>query len=70
MDAAQIRKQIEQDFQNLATFDAGHISVTVADDIVILKGRVGTWAEYDEAELVALGAPGVRRVQNLLGISP
>lgn len=70
MESSEIRDRIEKDFRNLATVDAGHISVIVKDDTVVLKGHVGNWAEYDEAELVALGAPGVRRVQNLLGISP
>lgn len=70
MEASEIRERIEKDFRNLAAVDAAHISVNVHDDTVVLKGRVGNWAEYDQAELVALGTPGVRRVQNLLGISP
>lgn len=70
MNASEIQEQIRHDLDILATFDAGHVSVTVTDGTVVLKGHVGTWAEYDEAEMVALGAPGVRSVQNLLGISP
>ncbi len=70
MEASEIKARIEHDFANLAAVDAQHILVNVQDDTVTLKGRVGTWAEYDQAELVALGSPGVRRVKNLLGISP
>ncbi|HET9096795.1 MAG TPA: BON domain-containing protein [Candidatus Baltobacteraceae bacterium] len=70
MNALEIAQQIEHDFHNLSTFEGGHIAVSVTGDTVVLKGHVGTWAEYDEAEVVALGAPGVRRVENLLGISP
>lgn len=70
MDAVDIRKQIEHDFHNLSTFEPGHVTVSVTDGTVVLKGHVGTWAEYDEAEVVALGVPGVRRVENLLSISP
>lgn len=70
MEALDIKQRIEHDFYNIAAVDAQHVQVSVDDDVVTLKGRVGTWAEYDQAELVALGAPGVRRVRNLLGISP
>lgn len=70
MNALEIQQQIEHDFHNLSTFEGGHVTVSVTDGTVVLKGHVGTWAEYDEAEVVALGAPGVRRVENLLGISP
>jgi osmotically-inducible protein OsmY len=70
MEASEIKQRIEHDFCNIAAVDAQHILVCVDQDIVTLKGRVGTWAEYDQAELVALGAPGVRGVRNLLGISP
>lgn len=70
MDTSQIQEQVLQDFRNLATFDPGRISVSVEEGTVVLKGHVDTWADYEEAELVALGVPGVRRVRNLLGISP
>jgi osmotically-inducible protein OsmY len=38
--------------------------------VVILRGAVHSWAEREEAERAAWAAPGVKRVQNLITVSP
>jgi len=47
-----------------AQVDAEKISVEATDDKVILRGNVRTWAERQEAERAAWGAPGVSEVRN------
>jgi osmotically-inducible protein OsmY len=48
--------------------DAKRITVEVDGDSVILKGTVKSWAEREEAERAAWGAPGVASVDNRITI--
>jgi hypothetical protein len=41
-----------------------------AGDVVTLTGHVGTWLQRDIAERAAAGAPGIRRVDNLITVEP
>jgi osmotically-inducible protein OsmY len=49
-----------------AEVDARGIQVDAKDSMITLRGRVRTWAERDEAERAAWGAPGVLAVKDEL----
>ena len=60
-----------------AVVDAEHHSAAeittrlhAAGDVVTLTGHVGTWLQRDIAERAAAGAPGIRRVDNLITVEP
>jgi osmotically-inducible protein OsmY len=67
---AEIKHRIEEAFRRSAELDASRITVEVDGSTVILKGTVRSWAERQEAERAAWGAPGVTKVENRIVISP
>lgn len=68
VEPAAIKEQIEQAFLRNAELDAGRVSVDARGAEVILKGEVGSWAEYGAAEDAAWAAPGVHSVRNELTV--
>jgi len=46
------------------------VTAHAAGDVVTLTGHVGTWLQRDIAERAAAGAPGIRRVDNLITVEP
>ena len=62
--ASDIKIKIEKALERAAEVDAQRITVEAHDHKVILRGKVTTWAEREEAERAAWKAPGVSDVQN------
>ncbi len=67
--AYKVKEEVESALKRAAEVDAGRIKVNVVDDKVVLRGRVSSWAERDEAERAAWSAPGVRSVEDHLVVA-
>jgi osmotically-inducible protein OsmY len=64
-----LKKKIEQAILRTAEIDAKNIKVEVQDGSVILKGKVHSWFEKEEAKREAWLAPGVHEVVDKLDIA-
>ncbi len=64
-----VKKKIEDAFVRSAQLDASRISVEAHDGEVVLRGKVRSWAERDEAQKTAWSAPGVKQVKNEIIVS-
>ena len=63
---AEVKHRIEAALRRSAEIDARGIQVKAEDSRIILRGMVRTWAEREDAEQAAWGAPGVVSVQDEL----
>ena len=70
MAARDVHHRIVEAFHRNADLDARHVTAHAAGDVVTLTGHVGTWLQRDIAERAAAGAPGIRRVDNLITVEP
>lgn len=68
VDPVDVKKQIAQAFHRSATIDSNNIIIDSTGSKVILKGKVRSFAESQEAEHAAWQAPGVRNVVNELRV--
>jgi osmotically-inducible protein OsmY len=64
----EIRRKIEDAFRRSAELDASRVTVEANGSEVVLRGRVRSWAERQEAERAAWAAPGVTNVDNRITI--
>ena len=65
---AEVKDRIEAALRRSAEIDARGIQVDAKDSMITLRGKVRTWAERDEAERAAWGAPGVLTVKDELTV--
>jgi osmotically-inducible protein OsmY len=65
-----IKRKIQEAFRRNAEADANQIIIETSGSAVILKGKVRSWAEREEAERVAWQAPGVTKVEDHIIVSP
>jgi osmotically-inducible protein OsmY len=65
----ELKQKIEQAILRTAEVDAKNIQVDVRDGRVVLKGKVHSWFEKEEAKREAWLAPGVREVVDNLEIT-
>jgi osmotically-inducible protein OsmY len=66
---ADLKKKIEDALVRSAEVDAKNVTVEVQGSKAILKGKVRSWAEKQEAERTAWLAPGITSVDNQISIS-
>jgi osmotically-inducible protein OsmY len=64
-----IKEKIEKALERAAQVDAQQITVETEGGKVTLHGDVKTWAEREEAERAAWGAPGVFEIKNNIRIA-
>jgi osmotically-inducible protein OsmY len=67
--AADVKHKIEDAFRRSAEVDARGVIVEADGSEVILRGKVRSWAERDEAQRTAWSAPGVMRVRNEISVN-
>lgn len=63
-----LKRKIDDAFKRNAEVDAQHITVEAEGNKVVLRGKVRSWAEREEAERVAWLAPGVMQVDNRITV--
>lgn len=67
--AANVKTKIEEAIERAAELDAKKIVVETHGNQVVLRGKVKSWTEKEEAEYAAWAAPGVANVQNRIEVS-
>jgi osmotically-inducible protein OsmY len=63
-----LKRKIEDALVRNAQVDAERITVEVRGNKAVLKGKVRSWAEREEAERVAWLAPGITSVDNQISL--
>ena len=66
--AADVKSRIEAALRRSAELEARRVQVEVQDGKVVLRGKVHSWTERQEAEHAAWAAPGVAGVRDELEI--
>ena len=65
---SEVKRKIEEALKRQAELEADEITVEANGGEVILRGKVRSWAERNEAERAAWQAPGVTRVDNRITV--
>lgn len=65
---AGVQQRINAAFHRSATIDAGKVAAEVTGSKVVLRGRVRSLAEKEDAEIAAWNAPGVTSVDSRIEI--
>ena len=63
-----LKRKIEDALVRNAQVDAERITVEVQGSKAVLRGKVRSWAEREEAERVAWLAPGITSVDNQISL--
>lgn len=66
--ASEIEQTVHNTFRRHAELDADQVFVEALGSKVTLRGRVRSWAEYEDADSAAWSAPGVTEVENRLEV--
>ena len=66
----QLKEDIASAFDRNAKIDSKTINVEANERKVILKGKVRSWFEKEEAERIAWSSPGVMSVDNQIAVEP
>jgi len=66
---SEVKTKIDTALRRAAELDADRITVEVVGDKIVLRGKVRSWAEREEAERAAWSAPGVCAVEDDLVIA-
>ena len=64
----ELQQKITTSFQRSANIDASRVTVEVLGSKVILRGKVRSFAEKEDAENAVWSAPGVVSVENKMNI--
>ena len=70
VDPERLRNDIEEALERQAEREARRIGVSVKEGVVMLTGRIRSWAEKNAIDRVVGFAPGVRRVDDRLVVDP
>ena len=70
VEPTEVKRKIEQALRRSAEVDANRITVETRGGEVVLKGKVRSWIEREEAERAAWAAPGVTKVEDQIIVSP
>jgi osmotically-inducible protein OsmY len=68
--ASDVKSRISSALHRTATIDAERISVDIVGNKAILRGKVRSYAEKEDAEDAAWAAAGISSVDNYLEIVP
>jgi osmotically-inducible protein OsmY len=66
---ADVKQKIEAAFRRNAEVDARNVVVEAQGSEIVLRGKVRSWAERDQAQRTAWSAPGVMQVRNEITVN-